>query len=436
MAIPSNLVKIVDLDKHVGKEIVIAGWIWQIRKQGKLIFIEMFDGSTYKTLQLTVKKNVLESPDFSDVAGLYRGASLFAKGELKEDKRAKYGFELLVKTIEILHPSAEEFDQLVPPDAGADTKLSKRHIVIRGPRTSSILRLRAKVLQYSREFFNSRGAVEVTPPTIVEAQAEGGAELFEIQYFNRKAYLTQSSQLYLETAIFSLRDVFCILPSYRAEKSRTRRHLTEYTHVEGEYAFMDFEGLLDYLEDYIIYVLKKVKENDKELLDLFGRNLEIPTKPFPRVTYKEALEILKEKGIEIEYGEDISDAPERTLVEHFGVPIILCHFPTKMKPFYHKINEKNPEVTNSADFIFPGLGEIIGSGERETDIESMLERMKSMDPPLNPDDYYWYMDLRKYGSVPHSGFGLGLERFVQWILGLDHIREATLYPRMLNRISP
>ncbi len=431
-----NLVKIVNLAGYVGDEIRVAGWVWQIRKQGKIVFIELFDGTTHKTLQLTVKKNNLVSPDFVEVSSLYRGASIVAKGILKEDQRAKYGFEMAVTEVEIIHPSKEEYDQLVPPDAGPDVKLNKRHILIRGPKTSSILRIRAKVLQYSREFFTQRGAVEVTPPTIVEAQAEGGAELFEIQYFDRKAYLTQSSQLYLETAIFSLRDVFCVLPSYRAEKSRTRRHLTEYTHVEGEYAFMDFEGLLDYLEDYIIFVLTKLKENDQEILDLFERDLEIPKKPFPRVTYKEALKILEEKGIHIEYGEDISDAPERELVAHFEVPIILYEFPTHMKPFYHKINDKNPEVTNSADFIFPGLGEVIGSGERETDIESMLERMAKMDPPLNPDEYYWYMDLRKYGSVPHSGFGLGLERFVQWILGLDHIREATLYPRLLNRASP
>ena len=307
--------KISELGKHLDKDITLAGWVWQIRKQGKLVFIDLFDGSTYKTLQTTVKKNKLESNNFDAIAKLYRGASIQIFGTLKEDQRAPYGYEVLAKKVDIIHPSSEEYDQLVPPDAGPDVKLSKRHILIRGPKTSSILRMRSRVLQYSREFFFSRGAEEVSPPTIVEAQAEGGAELFEIQYFDRKAYLTQSSQLYLETAIFALRDVFCVLPSYRAEKSRTRRHLTEYTHVEGEYAFMDYEGLIDYLEDYIIHVLTRIKENDKDLLALFDReDLQVPSKPFPRVTYDEALKMLDEMGHHIEYGEDISDAPERALV--------------------------------------------------------------------------------------------------------------------------
>jgi asparaginyl-tRNA synthetase len=432
--------KIIELDKISSKspqDIVVSGWIWQKRSQGKLIFIELFDGTTHKSLQITVKKNQLPEGNFDEVQGIYRGAAVQVTGQLKSDERAPFGREVLATKIDVIHPSSEEYDQLVPEDAGVDVKLNKRHIVFRSPKASSILRMRSKVLQYSREFFFSKGAEEVSPPTIVEAQAEGGAEVFELKYFDRKAYLTQSSQLYLETAIFALRDVFCVLPSYRAEKSRTRRHLTEYTHVEGEYAFMDFEGLLDYLEDYIIYVLKKIKKNEKDLLELFDINLKIPKKPFPRITYAEAIKLLKDKfDIEVPFGEDISDAPERELVAYFGTPIILQKFPTSMKPFYHKINDDDQSITNSADFIFPGLGEVIGCSQRETDIESMLERMVKMNPPLNPEEYEWYLDLRRYGSVPHSGFGLGLERLVQWILGVDHIRDICLFPRMINRVSP
>ncbi len=431
-----TIVRINDVPENFGREVCVEGWIWQKRTQGKLIFIEFFDGSTFKTLQLTIKKNSLKSPHFDSLKNLYRGASLKATGKVKEDPRAKYNMEMSVVELEIFDTSTEDYDQLLPEGAGIETQLNKRHLVIRGPKTSAILRLRSHIVQYFREFFYSRNAEEVTPPTIVEAQAEGGSELFEIKYFKDKAYLTQSSQLYLETAIFSLRDVFCILPSFRAEKSRTRRHLTEYTHIEGEYAFMDFAGLKEYLEDLIIFVLNKVKQNDQEILDFFEIDLKVPQKPFPRVSYSEALEILQMKGITVKFGEDISDAPERELVNHFGVPIILEQFPVSMKPFYHKINLEKPEVTNSADFIFPNLGEVIGCGERETDLESMKDRMNKMDPPVDQDDYYWYLDLRRYGSVPHSGFGLGLERFVQWVLNLEHIRDTTLYPRTINRISP
>ncbi len=431
--------RIVELKAMVKDDPVpveLEGWVWQFRKQGKLAFVELFDGSTWKIVQVTLKKNKLPENKFDLIDEIYRGAALRIKGQLKADGRAPHGIEVLAEDMDVIHPSNEEFDQQVPQDAGVDVRLNKRHIVIRSPKTSAILKLRSHILKYTRDYFYSRGAEEVTPPTIVEAQAEGGAELFEIKYFDRKAYLTQSSQLYLEAAIFSLGNVFCILPSYRAEKSRTRRHLTEYTHIEGEYAFMDFEGLKEYLEDYIIYLMEQIKENDSDILELFGKTLEVPSKPFPRVSYKEAIEKLKELGHDIPYGTDISDAPERDLVNHYGVPIILEHFPTDMKPFYHKINEDDPSITNSADFIFPNLGEIIGCGERETDIDSMLDRMAKMDPPVNPEEYYWYMDLRRYGSIPHSGFGLGLERFLVWILDLDHIRDATLFPRLMNRVSP
>ena len=414
----------------------VKGWAWHIRKQGNLIFLDLYDGTTWKVLQITFSKKKMEQENFEQVNAIFRGASIIVHGEVIDDKRAPFGKEMKAQFAEIIHPSQENYDQLVPSDAGTETRLNKRYIAIRNPKTASVLRIRDKVLRYTREFFSSRGAVEVTPPTIVQAQAEGGAELFEVNYFKRKAYLTQSSQLYLETAIFALRDVFSIAPSYRAEKSRTRRHLCEYLHCEGEYAFMSYEELLNYLEDYIIFVIKKLKDNDTEIIKMFNPDLKIPKKPFPRINYKEALEKLQARGFDIHYGDDISDAPERELVNEFGTPIILQHFPVTLKPFYHKINQKNPEVTNSADFIFPGIGEIIGAGERETDLESMLARMKRMDPPINAEDYDWYLALRKFGSVPHSGFGLGLERFLTWLLNLEHIRDASLYPRLINRLSP
>ncbi|MHA2252591.1 MAG: asparagine--tRNA ligase [Candidatus Kariarchaeaceae archaeon] len=430
------MIKLSNLSDHLDTDVSVEAWILNIRKQGKkLCFLSLYDGTS--NLQATLKQNKLGEDKFALVDTIYRGASIRVTGHLVADERAPRGFELQASDVEVIHPSTETFDQEITPDSGTDVKLTKRHIVIRGPKTASVLRFQSHVLRYMREYFELNDLEEVIPPLIVEAQAEGGSELFEVKYFDRNAYLTQSSQLYLETAIFALRDVFCILPSFRAEKSKTRRHLTEYRHIETEHAFMDYEGLIDFIENLIIYVVTKVKEHDTEILELWDRKLDIPSKPFPRINYDDAVKLLKDDyDIEIPYGEDISDAPERQLVEHFGVPIILQHFPKHMKPFYHKINDENPEVTNSADFLFPICGELVGAGERETDIESMLERMAKMDPPPNPEEYYWYMDLRKYGSVPHSGFGMGLERLVMWFLGLEHLRESTLFPRTMNRIAP
>lgn len=428
--------KLSDLGKHVGKDISVKAWVIRIRKQGKkLVFLSLFDGTG--EVQATLKENAIGQEGFGNILKVFRGASLIVDGILKEDTRAPQGYELQVSSFTIIHPSDEKYEQEVTHESSTDVKLSKRHIVIRGPRASSILRFQSHVLRYLRDFFYSRDMDEVFPPLIVETQAEGGSELFEIKYFDRKAYLTQSSQLYLEAAIFSLRDVFCILPSFRAEKSKTRRHLTEYRHVEAESAFMDFEELMTFLEDMISYVVEKVIENDQNILKLWERELNPITKPFKRITYDDAIKLLKDEyDIVIPHGEDISDAPERQLIDHFGTPVILYHFPVKMKPFYHKINPDNPKLTKSADFLFPKCGELIGSGERETDIGSMLERMANMDPPVDPDEYYWYMDLRKYGSVPHSGFGLGLERLIIWLLGVEHIRDITLFPRTVNRLSP
>ena len=430
------MVKLKELNQQIGQSVEVEAWVLNQRLQGKkLCFLTVFDGTG--TLQATIKSNNLINSNFDVIMTIFRGASISLHGKIVEDSRAPEGYEMQVDDFTVIHPSSETFDQEITPESGIDVALNKRHIVLRGPKSSSVLRFESHVLRYLREYFEDHGLEEVFPPLIVEAQAEGGSELFKIQYFDRKAYLTQSSQLYLETAIYALRDVFCILPSFRAEKSRTKRHLAEYRHIETEHAFMDFSGLLEFIEGMIKHVVNRVRERDQDILKIWERELPVLDKPFIKISYDDAIKMLKEEyDIEVPYGEDISDAPERQLVDHFGYPVILQYFPTHMKPFYHKIDPENPKFTRSADFIFPNCGELVGSGERETDMQSMLDRMAKMDPPLNPDEYYWYMDLRKYGSVPHSGFGMGLERFVQWLLGLEHIRDATLYPRTVTRISP
>jgi len=431
----TDIIKLNQIAEYADEEAIVEAWVLNIRQQGKkLAFLSLYDGTN--ELQATLKKNKL-GQDFTKVEEIYRGASVRLGGKIVEDSRAPGGYEMQVTSFAVIHPSDEAYDSEVQPDSSTDVKLSKRHIVLRGPQSSSVLRLTSHVLKYLRQFFYGHGLEEVFPPLITEAQAEGGSELFEVEYFDDEAYLTQSSQLYLEAAIYSLRDVFCILPSFRAEKSRTPRHLTEYRHVEAEFGFADFDDLKEFIEDMIIHLIEQINTHDQDILALWDRTLEVPSKPFPRISYADAIDLLKtEYNIEIPFGEDISDAPERTLVEHFQGPVILEHFPTKMKPFYHKINEEDKTVTNSADFLFPTCGELVGSGERETDIKSMLDRMAAMNPPLDPNDYTWYLDLRRYGSIPHSGFGLGLERLIQWILNLDSIREATLFPRTVNRLSP
>ncbi len=428
--------KLSEISSELGKEITVESWIIRMRKQGKkLVFLSLFDGTG--EVQATLKQSTIGIDEFKPILDVFRGASIRTTGILKEDSRAPQGYELQVTSFEIIHPSDETYEQQVTHESSTDIKLSKRHIVIRGPKSSSILRFQSHVLHYMRDYFYSKGLEEVFPPLIVEAQAEGGSELFEIKYFDRNAYLTQSSQLYLEAAIFSLRDVFCILPSFRAEKSKTRRHLTEYRHVEAEGAFMDFEDLVKFIEEMIAYIVDKVIANDQDILKMWDRELQPIKTPFRRIKYGDAIKLLKDEyDITIPHGEDISDAPERQLIDHFGEPLVLHHFPTTMKPFYHKIDPEDKNLTRSADFLFPGCGELVGSGERETDIGSMLERMAKMDPPVNPEEYYWYMDLRKYGSVPHSGFGLGLERLIMWLLGVEHIRDITLFPRTVTRLAP
>ena len=430
------MIKIKDIPDYEGKEVTIQTWVQLIRKQGKkLAFLSLFDGTAQ--VQAILRRQELGDEVFERLDLISRGASVTITGVINSDIRAPTGFEMKVSNFEIIHPSDENYSKEVTPDSSVDVKLNKRHIVIRGPKTSSILKFQSHVLKYLREYFYSKELEEVIPPLMVEAQAEGGSDLFEIKYYDKKAYLTQSSQLYLETAIFSLRDVFCILPSFRAEKSRTPRHLSEYRHIETEHAFMDFEGLIEFIEGMISYVIDRVIENDSDILKIWDKELKPLKIPIARITYKDAVKLLKDEyDIDIPYGEDISDAPERKLIEHFDEPVILYHFPKHMKPFYHKIDPDNTDVTRSADFLFPRAGELIGSGERETDIESMRERMAKMIPPLNEEEYYWYMDLRKYGSVPHSGFGMGLERFVQYLLGIEHIRDVTLYPRTVTRLSP
>ncbi len=433
-----DIVKISKLPEHVGQTVKIRGWIHEYRLQGNLAFLVIRDGTGF--VQTVAKKNILGAEQFKQVKKFTREVALEIEGTVKKDPRAKdMNVEVAISNITQIYSQPNgEIELEIQPDSGPEVLLNKRHLVIRGRRTSNILKFRAFGLREFRRYFDDRGFYEVTPPTLVQTQVEGGSTLFKLKYFDQDAYLTQSSQLYLETAIFSLENVYCIMPSYRAEKSRTRRHLTEFTHIEAEMAFYEFEDLLALLEDMTVETCKQLARYPQ--VKEFNPDFKVPKKPFRRITYEEAIELLKEldikkdDGTPYEFGDDIPEAPERQLINHLNEPVFLTHFPVTMKPFYMKINDEDPRVTNSTDLLVPGVGEIVGGSQREDDHEVLLRRMK--EEGLNPEPYYWYLDLRKYGSVPHSGFGLGFERFIQWMLNLDHIREACLYPRLINRATP
>ncbi len=425
------------LSDKIGEQVSVRGWLHHVRRQGKLTFLVIRDNTGY--IQSVVKPASGEAAT-TVASKLTRETAVTAQGVVKEDKRAPYsGLELQINNISaVIDYASPELEHEIRPDSGPQVLLNKRHLVLRGEQASDIMRFRDMMARSFRKFFFLREFVEVTPSTIVQTQVEGGSTLFSFKYFEQEAYLTQSSQLYLETLLPSLGNVFCVLPSFRAEKSRTRRHLTEYTHIEAEMPWFEFEDLLDFIEDMMIHVYSRAEESP--IVSKLNQKVNIPEKPFERVSYEKAIDQLREFDIKgesgkfLEYGEDLTEGPERMLVDKIGKPTFLTHFPVGMKPFYMKLNESNPEVMNAADLLIPNVGEIIGASQREDDYDALLNRMK--DEGLDPSPYYWYLDQRKYGTVPHSGFGLGLERFIQAVLNLDHIREACLYPRLINRATP
>jgi asparaginyl-tRNA synthetase len=437
----SKLSLIKDIPTRIEKTVVIRGWIAFARKQGSLTFYIIRDPTGY--IQSILKKNTFDDKEnIKMYSELPRETLVELTGLVRKDERAPYlGIELQIKKIKILGKSSPDIENEYRKDSGSQVLLDKRHLVIRSEGASTILRIRGKIMNELNRFYEEEDFVLVTPPTLVQTQVEGGSTLFPLKYFEEEAYLTQSSQLYLETAIFSLGNVYCILPSYRAEKSRTRRHLTEYTHLEAEMPFYDFDDNLKFQEKMIRYVVDQITTKYPEIIDKYHHGLKSPDKPYLRLDYADMIDKLNEWGIEKEdgsgsweFGDDVTEKPERALIDKIGVPTFITRFPRIMKPFYMKIDPKDPERTLSADLIVPGLGEIIGGSQREDDYDTLLEGFKREGLDIKP--YQWYLDLRKYGSVVHSGFGLGIERLVQYIMNVDHIRDTCLYPRLVNRIYP
>jgi asparaginyl-tRNA synthetase len=432
----SKVVSIKDVfSLSEGTEVTIRGWVYRKRELRDKIFLVIRDGSGI--IQTVVDKS---NQQVAGVASkLNIESSVVLTGTVRREPRAPGGSEIHVRSIDWYYVG--EAFPINEDAAKADSEylLDVRHLWIRSRRMWAVLRVRHTVFGAIHEFFRSRGYYEVQGPMFVSAAVEGGATLFPVKYFDREGvYLTQSSQFYLEVMIYALEKVYTIAPSFRAEPSRTRRHLTEFWHAEAEEAWLQFDGLLNLLEDLITHVVDKVLEERQDELKLLNRDvkvLENVKPPFYRVSYDEAIEILQGKGLKIKWGDDIGADEERVLTLQFDKPILLHHFPEQVKAFYHRNDPAKPETTLSVDVLAPeGYGEVIGGGERIYDYEELLSKIKRFG--LRPEDYDWYLDLRRFGSVPHAGFGLGIDRLVMWICGLDHIRDAVPFPRDIRRIKP
>jgi asparaginyl-tRNA synthetase len=427
-------VDIRDIAKHLGQEVIIAGWLYNMRSSGKIKFLLVRDGSN--TIQCVMVQNEVSEKVFTSADSIGIESSLLVKGLVKEDKRSPLGFELQVSDVLVLQ--AVEDYPITKKEHGIDFLMDKRHLWLRSRKQFAILRIRHEIISAIRDFYNERGFVMLDTPIFTPAACEGTTTLFETDYFGDKAFLTQSGQLYAEAGAMAFGKVYCFGPTFRAEKSKTRRHLTEFWMVEPEVAFFDLDDDMKLAEDFISYIVQRVLENRKIELEILERDL-APLKavlpPFPRISYSEAVGILHKHQVDFEWGNDFGGGDETIISEQFDRPVIVHRYPAQIKAFYMKRDPEDDKLALAMDVLAPeGYGEIIGGSQREDDFEALLERIKQHELPQ--EAFEWYLDLRRYGSVPHSGFGLGIERTVAWICGIHHIRETIPFPRTIYRISP
>jgi asparaginyl-tRNA synthetase len=428
-------ITIKDASKFVEQEVTIGGWLASKRSSGKIAFLQIRDGSGF--IQGVVVKADVGEEIFARAKSVSQESSLYVTGVIQKDERSPFGFELQVKDIEIIH---ESLDYPITPKAhGPEFLMDNRHLWLRSKRQHAVMKIRNEIIRATYEFFNEEGFVKVDPPILTGSAPEGTSELFATKYFDEDAYLSQSGQLYMEAAAMALGKVFSFGPTFRAEKSKTRRHLIEFWMIEPEMAFIEFKENLEVQEQFVSSIVQSVLKNCQLELNTLGRDiakLEQIQAPFPRITYDEAIKFLHEQGFnDIQWGDDFGAPHETAIAESYDKPVFITHYPTKIKPFYMQPDPDREEVVLCADLIAPeGYGEIIGGSERIHDQELLEQRIN--EHGLSEDAYKWYMELRKYGSVPHSGFGLGLERTVAWISGVEHVRETIPFPRLLNRLYP
>jgi len=444
----TQTIRIEDIAAHVDETVTLKGWLYAKTGKGKLQFLQLRDGSGI--VQCVLFKNDVSEELFEAAKGLTQESSLVVSGVVRADARAPGspgGFELGVTDLQIIQ-IAEEYP-ITPKEHGVDFLLDRRHLWVRSSSQWAILRVRATIMRAIREWLDSNGFIEMTTPILTPAAGEGTSTLFEADYFGTPSYLAQTGQLYNEANIGAFGKVYCFGPTFRAEKSKTRRHLTEFWMVEPEIAFCELDGLLEVEEQFISHIVQTcLRERSAELalLERDTSRLENIKPPFPRITYDEAVERIaalrarttdaeQKELLAMEWGDDFGAPHETAIAEMFDKPIFVTHYPTKVKAFYMTPNADRSEVCQSADLLAPeGYGEVIGGSERIYDHDTLVERIHEHELPI--ENYDWYLDLRKYGSVPHSGFGLGVERTVGWICGIEHIRETSPYPRLISRNYP
>jgi asparaginyl-tRNA synthetase len=426
---------IQDIARYEGQPVTLRGWLHNRRSSGKIHFLTLRDGTGF--IQCVISKAAVGDDVFMRADHLSQESSIVVEGTVRADTRAPGGCEVDATNLTVV--SAAEGYPITPKEHGVDYLMDRRHLWIRAPRQQAILRVRHEVINAVRDFFNDRGFILADTPIFTPAACEGTTTLFPVQYFDEEtAYLTQSGQLYNEANAMALGRVYCFGPTFRAEKSKTRRHLTEFWMVEPEMAYADLDEVMSLAEALVVYVVGRVLERRQTELTMLERDtstLALVTAPFPRLSYDDAVAILKEKGLPFEWGGDFGAPDETALSEKFDRPICVHRYPSAVKAFYMKPDPDRPDVALCVDVLAPeGYGEIIGGGQRLDDYDLLLQRIKEHNLPQ--EAFEWYLDLRRFGSVPHGGFGMGIERVVSWICGLDHLREAIPYPRMLYRIYP
>ncbi|MFT8966240.1 asparagine--tRNA ligase [Leuconostoc suionicum] len=428
-------IKIIDAKNFVGKTVTIGAWLRQKRGSGKIAFLQLRDGTAF--FQGVVAKADVSEEVFETAKSLKQETSIYVTGEIHEDARSSFGYEMAVSDIKVIGESHDY--PITPKEHGTEFLFDERHLYLRHLKPFATLKIRNTLVAATYEFFNKEGFTKLDAPVLTGSAPEGTTELFETDYFGEPAFLSQTGQLYAEAGAMAFGKVFTFGPTFRAEKSKTRRHLTEFWMIEPEMAFMDQEESLKLQERYIAFLISKVLENNDQELDILKRDKDLLRSytqlPYPRVSYDDAVKLLQDNDFDVEWGVDFGSPEETFLANHFAKPVFIVDFPKAIKPFYMKRHKTRDDIVVSADLLAPeGYGEIIGGSERDTDYDYLKNEIEKLG--LNMDEYAWYLDLRKYGSVPHSGFGLGLERMVTFVTGEEHIREAIPFPRMTNRLRP
>lgn len=428
-------IRIINAADYVGEKVKIGAWVANKRSSGKIAFLSLRDGSAF--FQAVIVKSKVSEELFNLATSLNQETAIWVTGEISEDARSKFGYEIQVKAIEVVGESDDY--PITPKDHGTDFLMDHRHLWLRSSKQHAIMLIRNEVIRATHEFYQREGFIQMDSPILVGNAGENTTDLFHTEYFDEDAYLAQTGQLYGEAGAMALGKIYTFGPTFRAEKSKTRRHLIEFWMIEPEMAFVEHDESLDIQERYVAHLVQSVLDNCDYALDVLDRDKEQLKKytqlPYPRISYDEAIEILQDNDFDVEWGVDFGSPEETFLAEQYETPIFITNYPKAIKAFYMKQHPEREDVVICADMIAPeGYGEIIGGSQREDDYEKLLKGIENFG--LGTEEYEWYLDLRRYGSVPHSGFGLGLERTVTWLAGTEHIREAIPFPRLLNRIYP